>query len=91
MREGAAEALGTIGDNRAVEPLTKALSDADSDVREGAAGALGEIGEPAVEPLVKALNDANGDVRRKAAEAPGTIGDGRAVRAAGKGAQRRER
>ena len=53
VREGAAEALGTIGDGRAVEPLIRALNDANGDVREGAAGALGKIGEPAVEPLIR--------------------------------------
>ena len=36
----AVEALGNIGDKRAVEPLTEALKDKDSDVRMGAALAL---------------------------------------------------
>jgi len=40
MRSGAAEALGRIGDARAVESLIKALNDADSDVRRSAAEAL---------------------------------------------------
>ena len=54
----AAEALGKIGDEQAVEPLIKALSYdggrwRDREVREAAAWALGEIGdERAVEPLI---------------------------------------
>lgn len=43
VRLEAIEALGKIGDPRAVEPLTALLSDPDSDVRECAAGALGAI------------------------------------------------
>ena len=38
-----------------VKGLIKALGDKDYVVREGAARALGEIGEPAVEPLIKTL------------------------------------
>jgi HEAT repeat protein len=40
VREAAASALGEIGDARAMEPLIAALKDHDSDVRQGAAGAL---------------------------------------------------
>ena len=39
----AAEALGKIGDERAVDPLTEALKDEDSPVREEAARALERI------------------------------------------------
>lgn len=39
----AALALGNIGDSRAVEPLTEALEDKDSDVREAAKKALDKI------------------------------------------------
>ena len=57
VREGAAEALGKIGDKRAVEPLINALKDEDRDVREAAAEALGEIGDKrAVEPLIHVLD-----------------------------------
>jgi len=56
VRRRAAEALGEIGDKRAVEPLIEALKDSDKDVQKGAAKALGEIGdERAVEPLIEAL------------------------------------
>lgn len=48
----APEALGRIGDPRAVEPLIQALNDAHYRVRRDAARALGNIGsERAVEPL----------------------------------------
>jgi hypothetical protein len=50
----AAEALGEIGDKRAVEPLIKALGYEDEYVRKSAAEALGKIGDArAVEPLIK--------------------------------------
>jgi len=58
VRSSAAEALGEIGDKRAVEPLIKALEDDDKGVLYHAAYALGRIGdERAVEPLIKALGD----------------------------------
>jgi HEAT repeat protein len=76
----AAEALGDIGDKRAVEPLIKALSDGGQEVRESAARALGEIGDKrAVKPLIKALEDEDYSVRAIAAGALGNIGDKRAV------------
>ena len=40
----AAEALGNIGDTRAVEPLIKALEDDDEDIRKAAADALKKLG-----------------------------------------------
>jgi len=66
----AAEALGEIGDARAVEPLIQALKDEHEDVRGEAADALGEIGDArAVEPLIQALKDEHEDVRGEAADA----------------------
>jgi len=44
VREGAAGALGEIGDERAVEPLIRALKDEYSGVRERVAEALVKIG-----------------------------------------------
>jgi len=82
VRWKAAEALGRIGDKRAVEPLIHALKDEDWYVRWKAAEALGRIGDKrAVEPLIQALKDEDSDVRREAAEALGKIGDKRAVEA----------
>jgi len=58
VRKDAVEALGNIGDARAVEPLIKALGDRNKEICLHAAWALGEIGDVrAVEPLIKALSD----------------------------------
>ncbi|MCJ7751524.1 MAG: HEAT repeat domain-containing protein, partial [Armatimonadetes bacterium] len=60
--EGAAQALGRIGDTRAVAPLIAVLEnkyEAWRDVRAGAAKALGQIGDVrAVAPLIVPLRDA---------------------------------
>jgi len=77
VRKFAAEALGKIGSQTAIEPLLLALStDPDSDVRKSAAEALGEIGsQTAVESLLLVLStDRDSDVRKSAAEALGKIG-----------------
>lgn len=80
VRMRAARALGEIGDQRAIEPLMRALSDSDRDVRKEAARVLGEIGDQrVVEPLIKALSDSNWDVHIEAAKALGKIKDQRAV------------
>ena len=82
VRRGAAEALGQLGDPRAVEPLIKALGDFDGSVCESAAKALGELGDDrAVDPLLKVLGDSvDGFVcRRSAAEALRKLGDPRSV------------
>ena len=83
----AAEALGKIGDTRAVELLIQALkfkSGYDVFVQREVANALGGIGDTrAVEPLIQAL-EAKDDsyrayVEHEAIEALGKIGDARAV------------
>ena len=55
--ETSATALGRIGDPRAIDPLVAALRDAYPEVREAAAGALGEIGGAAVGPLIAVFDD----------------------------------
>jgi len=65
VRWAAAEALGRIGDTRAVEPLVVALnrrqsSSGDKEAGAAAAAALHQIGEPAIELLVAALADQYG-------------------------------
>ncbi|MGO8685772.1 MAG: HEAT repeat domain-containing protein [Candidatus Dormibacteria bacterium] len=75
-REGAARALGEIGDARAVDPLLKA-DVVGCEVRD----ALSRIGAAAVERLIAALHDRHEGVRERAAEALGKIGDIRAVEA----------
>jgi len=94
VRRGAAEALGEIGDPRAVEPLIAALAQpsrpspgapagdgaAQTGVRKTVAEALGKLGHPsAVEPLIAALADDDPSVRGSAAAALGRIADARAV------------
>jgi HEAT repeat protein len=60
VRSTAIEALGRIGDTRAVTPLIQALDDEDRNVRKSAAEALGEIKDvKALEPLIRLLNDPN--------------------------------
>ncbi len=80
VRMNAAEALGEIGDERAVDALIKALGDEDWYIRRAAAEALGNIGDKrAVDSLIKALEDENWEVRLAAAKALGYIGAKEAV------------
>ena len=79
-RRRAANALGNIGDEKAVEPLISALNEENVHIRRATAGALGHIGdERAVEPLILALNDEDKSVRTLVAGALGKIRDKRAV------------
>ena len=56
VREAASDALGTLGDKRAVKSLVGALGDEYWPVRRAAAEALGKLGDTrAVEPLLAAL------------------------------------
>ena len=94
VRCGCAEALGKIGNTRAVEPLIKKLGDrGEYQVREGltvvfaqtvatsCADALGDIGDArAVEPLIELLTDRDPAHREAAMWALGKIGDARAIR-----------
>jgi HEAT repeat protein len=78
-----ANALGAIGDARAIELLIRIITDENVGWDcgpEEAADALGKIGDArAVEPLIKALGDENRGTAHYAAEALGKIGDVRAV------------
>lgn len=68
IRIGIIEALGSIGDARAVVPLTSQLHDSSNEVRWETALALGEMRSvSAIEPLKKALHDADKYVRYGAA------------------------
>jgi HEAT repeat protein len=77
VRREAAITLGEMGDERCVEPLSKALYDGDWQVREVVVDALGQIGSPAVEVLIKLLRD--WDVRKYAINALGKIRDERVL------------
>ena len=74
VRESAAQALGEIGDSRAVEPLSSALNDEDLVVAMAARDALIKIGAPAVEPLLGVLKEGDKEARKRAAAALGKIG-----------------
>ncbi|MDO5835382.1 MAG: HEAT repeat domain-containing protein [Methanobacterium sp.] len=74
------DALGLIGDPKAVIPLTERLKNDDSSVRRKAAKALILVGdERAVKPLCKSLLDSDTRVCMLAAEALGEIGDESAI------------
>jgi len=73
------EALGKIGDDRAVEPLYKLHSKCDYCFRKITAQSLAEIGEPAIRHLINLLEDENKDVRISAAGALGKIRNAKAI------------
>jgi HEAT repeat protein len=76
----AAQALGKIGDPRAVEPLSAALNHTYEGVRWEAASALGKLGDSrAVEALIAALGDSDSDVRSEVVWVLSQIGGVRAV------------
>jgi HEAT repeat protein len=76
LRALAAEALGKLGDRRAVEPLIAALRDSSLGLRCEAARALGELGDArAVAPLMESLESVFGEDRGAAAAALGKIGE----------------
>jgi HEAT repeat protein len=80
VRQEATEALGKLGDARAVEPLIACLKDPQWSYRGLAASALGELGDArAVEPLLACLNEPNKAIREGALESLGKLGDARAV------------
>jgi predicted NACHT family NTPase len=57
IRSSAANALGRLGDSRAVEPLINALSDPDWFVRNSIIDTLGKLGKVVIEPLIVTYND----------------------------------
>lgn len=82
VRRYAADALGQIGDARAVDSLIAALLDSDDGVRWNAANSLGDLRDDrAVEALARALGDDDENVQKAAADALGKIGDSRAAEA----------
>jgi HEAT repeat protein len=79
-RQGAAEALGELGDKRAVVPLIACLQDDSMDVKKNAAKALAQLGDKrAVAPLINVLKNDTTEVGLAAAEALGLLGDSAAV------------
>jgi HEAT repeat protein len=77
VAQAAADALGYIGDVRAIEPLIVALEV--SHLGENALSALRKFGALTVEPLITALKHNDKKVRRYTATVLGEIRDARAV------------
>jgi HEAT repeat protein len=75
----AARALAEIGDERAVEPLIKALDDMDRSVKRDAYEALVRIGDSALDTLIKALKRKNKYIRVEVAKILGEIKSERAI------------
>jgi hypothetical protein len=82
VRAFAAEVLGQISGERAIEVLIATLNDQDSSVRTKAVKALGQIGgERAIEVLIAALNHQHFDVQGYASWVLSQIGDEQTVEA----------
>jgi hypothetical protein len=81
LRKRAIGVLALIKPDKIIDSPINDLADKETDVREYAASALGDIGsEKAIEPLITALSsDKESDVRRSAAYALGGIGSEKAV------------
>jgi HEAT repeat protein len=71
----AIDALGQLGDSRAIEPLISILNKNYGAARSNAAKALGQIGPAAVPHLLAILGDENVHMRSGAAEALAAIGE----------------
>jgi len=63
VKSAVAEALGKIGDPRAITVLIKFFRDPSKTVRETAGTALISIGQPSVDPLIDCLKDKDFVVR----------------------------
>lgn len=79
IREEAATSLGTLRDERAVDPLVTALRDSDRAVRQAAVEALVLLGEPAVPALIRAAEPSDGELQEAALGILAVIGDARAL------------
>jgi len=79
VKINAANVLGAIGNEKAIEPLIATLKDHSKLVRREASTALTKIGAKSVDPLINILNDDDWKVRGAAAWALGVIGDKKAI------------
>lgn len=76
VRYSAAEALGIVGDHRAVAPLIEAAEDREVLIRRAAVRSLGQLHDSrAIPTLVRALKDPDPQVRLHAVEGLGRIGN----------------
>ncbi|MGC8874285.1 MAG: HEAT repeat domain-containing protein [Chloroflexia bacterium] len=75
VRYSAAEALGVVGDHRAIAPLMEAAEDAQVLIRRVAVRSLGQLRDSrAIPTLMRALKDPDPQVRLHAVEGLGRIG-----------------
>lgn len=79
VRQGAVNALGEIKDPRAIQPLAATLRDPNSDLRESALQALGNIGPAALQSLIAALQSTDANLQRQVEKQLGDIADPRAI------------
>lgn len=80
VRRNAADALGRIGDSRAVNPLIECMKvDPEIRCRMAASFALGEIGQPALAALSVAARDNDHDFSREAISALGCQNNSEAI------------
>jgi len=80
VRWKAAEDLGKTKNPEAIDPLTKALEDAEPEVSNAAAEALGAIGKPAMPVLKARLRSPKADMRMLAIVGLTKLGDAESVR-----------
>ena len=79
VRVRAIEILGNIRDEKAIEPLIRALDDGDILVERGASEALEKMGKTVVEPLIRTLKDGIKETRSSVAWALRKIDDERVI------------
>jgi HEAT repeat protein len=79
VRWKAAIALGEIGDQRAIEPLIRALTDKYENVRAEAATSLAAMGKDALEPLLRFLQYSDKSLRIDVVPALGELQDTDAI------------
>lgn len=81
LKQAGAEAIGDLGDERAIKSLQLLMEDTEFGYNAEFAGeALSKIGSAAVEPLIAFLKHDNYQVRQSAIMALGNIGDSRAIK-----------
>lgn len=71
IRKSAAMALGSLGDQKAIKPLTKLLYDIDTSVRIEAICAIGKLDNTIIEPFIPLLKDTDDQIRAAAIVALG--------------------
>ncbi len=76
VRVAAAQALGQAHEKSTIDPLTRALLDANPDVRLAAGGALLVFGADAADGLASGLRNSDAQIRMQSAQVLGDLGPG---------------